>query len=32
MVIKWILEVTHLDKDGEVEFPDWIQDGVVLST
>lgn len=31
MVIKWILRVTHGDKNGEQDFADWIQDGTVLS-
>jgi len=31
LIIKWILRITHMNKDGEVDFSDWVQDGKVLS-
>ena len=31
LIIKWILRITHMNKDGEVDFGDWVQDGKVLS-
>ena len=31
LIIKWILRITHMNKDGEVDFADWVQDGKVLS-
>ena len=31
IIIKWILRITHMNKDGEVDFADWLQDGKVLS-
>jgi len=31
LIIKWILRITHLDKDMSIDFADWIQDGVVLT-
>ena len=31
LIIKWILRITHMNKDGEVAFSDWVQDGKVLS-
>ena len=31
IIIKWILRITHMNKDGEVDFSDWVQDGKVLS-
>ena len=31
IVIKWILRVTHMDKNSSIDFADWVQDGVVLS-
>jgi len=31
LIIKWILRVTHINKDGSIDFADWIQDGGVLS-
>ena len=31
LIIKWILRITHLDKDMSIDFADWVQDGTVLS-
>jgi len=31
LIIKWILRITHLDKDMSIDFADWVQDGAVLS-
>jgi len=31
LIIKWILRIIHKDKDGSIDFADWIQDGQVLS-
>jgi hypothetical protein len=31
IVIKWILRVTHTDKNSNVDFAEWIRDGKVLS-
>ena len=31
LIIKWILRITHMNKDGEVDFGEWVQDGKVLS-
>ena len=30
-MIKWILKVTHKDKDSSVDFADWIKDGKILT-
>jgi len=32
LIIKWILRITHLDKDMSIDFADWIRDGTVLSS
>jgi hypothetical protein len=31
MVIKWILRITHMDKNSNIDFAEWIKDGRVLS-
>ena len=31
VIIKWILKVTHKDKDSSIDFADWIKDGKVLT-
>ena len=31
LIIKWMLRITHKDKDGSIDFADWIQDGQILS-
>merc|ERR1712062_808611 len=31
LIIKWILRIIHKDKDGSIDFADWIRDGQVLS-
>ena len=31
LIIKWILRVTHADKDSSIDFADWIKDGTILS-
>jgi len=31
LIIKWILRITHLNKDMSIDFADWVQDGTVLS-
>ena len=31
IIIKWILRITHMDKNSNIDFADWIQDGRVLS-
>merc|ERR1712062_600780 len=31
LIIKWILRIIHKEKDGSIDFADWIQDGQVLS-
>jgi hypothetical protein len=31
VIIKWILKVTHKNKDMSIDFADWIKDGRVLS-
>jgi len=30
IIIKWMMRITHLNKDMEVDFADWVQDGTVL--
>lgn len=30
MVIKWIMRITHLDKDMSIDFADWVRDGKIL--
>ena len=31
LIIKWILRVTHADKNSSIDFADWISDGNILS-
>lgn len=31
IIIKWMLRITHLNKDMSIDFADWIQDGTVLT-
>ena len=31
VIIKWILKVTHKDKDMSIDFAEWIRDGKILS-
>ena len=31
LIIKWILMVTHVNKDSSLDFADWIKDGSILS-
>ncbi|TRY81133.1 hypothetical protein TCAL_12675 [Tigriopus californicus] len=31
IVIKWILRVTHMNKDMSIDLAEWLQDGKVLS-
>ena len=30
LIIKWLLRVTHVNKDSSIDFADWIRDGTIL--
>ena len=30
IIIKWMMKITHINKDMSIDFADWIQDGMVL--